>query len=320
MVAERSGVAGAPIVCRVEKGRFDAAPIATGIFGRAADHQPGDEDRDNRGQQHSIEARPDAAEDDRVEPDVKKPVARGAAERRDGGVRNTGSAVMRERVLGTLTIGQAPRLDVIPIIDRHVPTEVRRVHRGVLDGLSPGEIAARYRPAPGEAVLVSRLSDGSEVELSRRRMREGVQQALLALEAEGCAVILLLCTGTFEGLECRSAWLVEPDHIIPGMVAGLVERRQLGILVPIAGQIETEAGKWAGLARRPIFAAASPYTSAPEAVCAAGAALISRGAAALLLDCIGFTERHRTALLPLGLPVILSNAVIAKAVGELFGG
>src|SRR5438105_2556535 len=188
---------------------------------------------------------------------------------------------MRERVLGTVTIGQAPRPDVVPIIDRHVPEAVRLIHRGVLDGMTRRDIDARYRPEPGEAVLVTRLTDGDEVALSRRRMRDGVQQALTALEAEGCEVILLLCTGTFDGLHCERAWLVEPDHIIPGLVAGLIEHRQLGIIVPIAGQIESEAGKWRVLARPPIFAAVSPYMAAPEAVAAVGAGLKARGAAAI---------------------------------------
>ena len=40
----------------------------------------------------------------------------------------------------------------------------------------------------------------------------------------------------------------------------------------------------------------------------------------VLLDCIGSTERHREALLPLGLPVILLNAVVVKALSELLGG
>jgi len=80
------------------------------------------------------------------------------------------------------------------------------------------------------------------------------------------------------------------------MVAGLIEHRQIGIIVPIAGQIESEAGKWRGLARPPIFTTASPYNSPPEAVGDAGATLKSRGAEAILLDCIGFTERHRAAL------------------------
>jgi len=227
---------------------------------------------------------------------------------------------MSQRTLGTLTIGQAPRLDVVPIIDRHVPAEVRRVHRGVLDGLSSSAIAARYQPETGEPALVTRLQDGAVVELSRARMRDGVQRSLATLEAEGCDVILLLCTGTFDGLGCDKAWLVEPDHIIPAVVAGLIEHRQLGIIVPIAGQIESEAGKWRRLARPPVFATAGPYSAPPEAVGEAGAALKARGAEAVLLDCIGFTERHRAALSGLALPVILSNAVVAKAVGELLGG
>src|SRR5205823_4833527 len=108
-----------------------------------------------------------------------------------------GAPTMRERVLGTLTIGQAPRPDVVPIIDRHVSADVRRIHRGVLDGLSYAEIAARYTPEGGEPELVTRLTDGTETVLSRARMKDSVQQALAALEAEGCDLILLLCTGTF---------------------------------------------------------------------------------------------------------------------------
>ena len=227
---------------------------------------------------------------------------------------------MREKVLGTLTIGQAPRPDVTPIIDRHVSTEVRRIHRGALDGLSHAEIDARYMPGAGEPALVTRLKDGRVVELSRRRMREGVQEALAVLDAE-CDVILLLCTGTFEGLECKRAWLVEPDHIIPRMVAGLIERRQLGVMVPIASQIGSESGKWRPLPVPPIFGSASPYSDATDAeVLRAGAELKARGAEAILLDCIGFTERHRAALARLDMPVILSNAVAAKAVSELLGG
>jgi len=54
---------------------------------------------------------------------------------------------MRERVLGTLTIGQAPRADVVPIIDRYVSADIRRIHRGVLDGLSFLEPGYQFRLA-----------------------------------------------------------------------------------------------------------------------------------------------------------------------------
>ena len=98
------------------------------------------------------------------------------------------------------------------------------------------------------------------------------------------------------------------------------EQRQLGIIVPIASQIASESGKWHALARPPIFATVSPYSQPPEAAIPVGRDLQERGAEAILLDCIGFTERHRDALAGIGLPVILSNAIAAKAAGELLGG
>ena len=225
---------------------------------------------------------------------------------------------MRERILGTLTIGQAPRADIVPIIDAHVPPAVRCIHRGVLDGLARGEIDRRYGAQRGEAALVTRLLDGSVVTLSRREMQDGVQHALSALDDLGCAAILLLCTGTFAGLHCRRAWLIEPDHVIPPLVAGLLAHRRLGVVVPIAGQIASESGKWQLLARPPLFAVVSPYADAPAALAAAGADLKERGAEAIVLDCIGFTEHHRVALASLDLPVMLSNTVVARTLGELF--
>jgi protein AroM len=225
------------------------------------------------------------------------------------------------RTLGTLTIGQAPRRDVVPIIEKHVPAGARLVHRGALDGMTRADVAAQFAPDPGEAALITSLQDGGSVLLSRRLMRDQVQGVVHRLEEDGCDVILVLCTGTFEGLESRRAWLIEPDHIIPATVAGLVEGRQLGILVPIAGQIASEAAKWQPLARPPLFAFASPYGDDGEnAVLGAGKVLKAQGAEGILLDCIGFTERHRAMLAPLSLPVILSNAIVAKAVGELLEG
>jgi protein AroM len=225
---------------------------------------------------------------------------------------------MAQRVLGTLTIGQAPRPDIVPILDRYVPQSVRRIHCGVLDGLSCAEIDAGYGARPGEPILLTRLSDGSAVRLSGPKVERGAQKKLGLLEERGCDVILMLCTGTFHALQCRSSWLVEPDRIIPPTVAGLLQHRLLGIIVPVAEQMQSESAKWSRLARPPIFGSASPYSDDLDAVTRAGAELAECGAQALLLDCIGFTERHRTALAEIGLPVILSNTVVAKAVGELF--
>ena len=107
---------------------------------------------------------------------------------------------------------------------------------------------------------MTRLSDGSSVELSAAKIERGVQEKLGALEREGCDVILLLCTGTFHGLHCPKSWLVEPDQIIPPVAAALLQNRLLGIIVPLPQQMHSESGKWRGLARTADLCARSPYT------------------------------------------------------------
>ena len=51
----------------------------------------------------------------------------------------------------TLTIGQSPRSDILPLLQAHLPAE-QVAHAGLLDGLSLTEVAQFYAPAPGEKV------------------------------------------------------------------------------------------------------------------------------------------------------------------------
>jgi len=199
-----------------------------------------------------------------------------------------------------------------------MPAGLRIVERGLLDGLSDEEIRSHYSAEAGKPVLLTRLLDGRSVELSARKVRDGIEGQLAALEADGCDVILLLCTGVFHGLHCERAWLVEPDRIIPPAVAALIQDRQLGVIVPVPSQMHSESGKWATLGRRPLFAAANPYEDPIAELRSAGLSLKRGGAHALLLDCIGFNEDHRRELADASaLPVIVSNAVMAKLVAEL---
>jgi protein AroM len=221
-------------------------------------------------------------------------------------------------ILGTLTIGQAPRPDIGPILEAALPPGARVIHAGVLDGLGRAEIDARYAPRAGKAMLVTRLLDGSSVRLDKAAVRAALDGKLRELEDQGCSVVLILCTGEFQGLALSRAWLVEPDRIVPPAAAAIAGERQVGILVPLAEQAESEAGKFSGLARPPICAAASPYEPGLAHIREAAIALRNRGAEILLMDCMGFVEAHRAAAREAsGLPVLLSNALMAKLTAEL---
>lgn len=222
------------------------------------------------------------------------------------------------RKLGTLTIGQAPRSDITPILDASIGSDLPRRHAGVLDGLSRAEIDRDFAPQPGAAVLITKLLDGNSVIIDRNRTEAAAQAKIAMLEAEGCSTILMLCTGHFESLTAGRAQLIEPDRILPPTVAALTQGAQLGIIVPLAEQIASEAGKWAGLARRPLYAAASPYGGPGPSLADAARDLARRGATVLLMDCMGFVEAHRrTAAEAAKLPVILSNSLIGKLVSEI---
>lgn len=223
---------------------------------------------------------------------------------------------MRTRKLGTLTIGQAPRPDITPILDAFVEAAVPRLHLGVLDGLTHDEVRRDFTPAPGAPVLVTRMRDGSPVVIDKVRTQAAARDKLAALEEAGCSTILMLCTGQFENLACRHARLVEPDRILPPAVAALAGDAQVGIVVPLAEQAGTESGKWRDLRRAPLYGALSPYGGDPLG--ATVRALEREGAEILVLDCMGFTEAHRReAANACGLPVVLSNAMIAKIISEI---
>ena len=225
---------------------------------------------------------------------------------------------MSHRKLGTITIGQAPRPDITPILDACIDAAVPRVHVGLLDGLDRDRIAARFAPVAGQPVLITRLLDGSSVTVDKRAAEAAAQAKMRELEAQGCTTILILCTGEFSHLAAERAWLIEPDRILAPAVAALTQDRQVGILVPLPEQIESEAAKWRTLSRTPICAAASPYSDDDKALARAARELRDRGADVLLTDCIGFVERHRqVAAEASGLPVILSNALIAKLTAEV---
>ncbi|MEZ3499693.1 AroM family protein [Pantoea sp. KPR_PJ] len=219
--------------------------------------------------------------------------------------------------LVTLTIGQSPRSDIMPLLLACLPVD-ETDHVGLLDGLSEAEIAAQFAPGEGDSVLVSRLQNGTQVRLATARVEQGLQAKISALEAEGYSTILLLCTGEFNALTSQSALLLEPNRIIPPLVSAIVHDHQVGIVVPVAEQIREQANKWRNLQRRPCFAVASPYVADNEALTDAALSLQEQGADVVVLDCIGYNQTHREFLQKLlGIPVLLSNVLVAKLAAEL---
>lgn len=237
------------------------------------------------------------------------------ARRDDLGPTPAGVAVTRA-TLGTITLGQTPRPDVMPWFEMQLPTGIDRQHVGVLDGVSEADITARFAPRPREQRFLTRLADGRAIEIDAAAAEAGVQRRILELEDHGCSVITVLCAGVFRGLRARRAWLIQPDRILPSLVSGMVGARRVGVLSALPVPIDAARRKWSPLQIPPGLATASPYATGDEAFTAAVLELKRAGADVLLMDCLGFAVRHRDlARRATGLPVLLALDLVARVTG-----
>jgi protein AroM len=219
--------------------------------------------------------------------------------------------------LGMITIGQAPRTDVAPILEQYLSEHAELIQIGVLDGLTKAYIETNLYPEAGDYVLTSRLTTGESVVMSRAKIQPILQNKIDQLEQSGIKQILLLCTGVFPGLQTTTSYLIEPDHIIPPTVKAMVGNRRFGVIVPLIEQKDNLKPKYSHLGMNPLFAVASPYIF-DEANFDQAANELKDKVDIILLDCMGYTEEARALVSKTsGLPVILSNAIMAKIVSEM---
>ncbi|HWR29765.1 MAG TPA: AroM family protein, partial [Negativicutes bacterium] len=103
--------------------------------------------------------------------------------------------------IGVVTIGQSPRVDVVPEMCAILGSGVEIMEGGALDGLTYEEILA-FTPRNGDYVLVTKLNDGRSVTIGKPFIITRMQEQIDRLINEGAEGILLLCTGNLPKFSC----------------------------------------------------------------------------------------------------------------------
>lgn len=209
-----------------------------------------------------------------------------------------------------VTIGQSPRIDVMPDILTETRTPFEVTERGALDGLDDAAIAD-LAPRSGEERLVTRLRDGREVLLGKPAIDRRLHAIIAELDGEGFDLLVLLCTGQFTRFSTRTPF-IEPQHTVDHFVQGLAYgAERIGILLPNAAQIDEFHGIL-GVATK--AASASPYVAGNEAALrAAGAALADTDI--IVMHCIGYSEAMRQVVKQAAArPVLVSRRLVAHAI------
>lgn len=218
--------------------------------------------------------------------------------------------------LGVLTLGQTPRIDVVPAIEGIVGERIEVIQEGLLDALGPDEIAA-LAPNGDEPAFVSRLRDGSSVTMSAERLEALLPEAGRRLSSAADA-ILLLCSGSYPEFDW-TARPIFPDRVIAGALTALTSASTVvGVISPLATQTAAVEQKWTSVPGHFVGETASPYDDL-ELLLAATRRLLDHKPDVILLDCMGFGPRHRNAIRELtATPVVVPTTLVAHIINEVF--
>lgn len=194
--------------------------------------------------------------------------------------------------IGLLSIGQSPRPDLVQTLP--LPSHVEWIEAGALDGLQPEDIPA----AGGLFPLATRLADGTQVVVDERFLIAHLQNGVARLERAGVAAILLMCAGTFAGVQ-SAVPLFKPFDLVSAALHDWGMQRVL-VVCPFAGQDAPMRDRWQAAGFDTQVMVARPDEAVNIAATAAQAA-----AQCVVLDYFGHRSDEVTALrAALTLPLI----------------
>lgn len=214
--------------------------------------------------------------------------------------------------LGLITIGQSPRDDMVPEMAVHWP-DVAIVERGALDGWTVEQV----REAPvrsGDEVLTSRMRDGGSVVFGRDLVLPLLQERIAEVERAGVDATLLVCTGEFPPFAHHRPLFTASTLFTGGVLA--LAGGVIGVICPLPEQQALSVEKLASA--DVVTAVANPYGGSAEDFHGATEHLVAQGASMIVLDCMGYTEEHRSFVRQAtSLPVAVARSIVARLVGEV---
>jgi len=217
-------------------------------------------------------------------------------------------SLLKHSKIAVVTIGQAPRKDMAEDIQQ-LRTSGLHVHEfGVLDSLSPAEITSLSPSSEDTGVLVTLLTNGQQVKLSKQKLMPYIQTCIDDLHE--FTWVLLMCTGDFTNkLSCKN--LLLPDRMMTNLVKGLQTELALGLIGPEPEQQQAVAEKWQKAQFDVTFSASSPYQFNAQHLLAKAQLLEYQGADLLILDCMGYSTTMKNMIKDqLTIPVIVPREAV----------
>ncbi|WP_185930764.1 AroM family protein [Klebsiella huaxiensis] len=224
---------------------------------------------------------------------------------------------MSSASMAILTIGVVPVAEMLPLLTEHI-REDQITHISLLGKMAREKVMQEYAVESGEETLLTLLSDNQIAQVSRQKVERDLRSAIVMLDKQHYDLILLMSTHPFRGFAANNAILLEPQRIIPPLVASIVDGHQVGVIVPVEEILPLQQEKWRVLENTPLYAISNPVSGSKDDLLAAARELIAQGADVLMLDCLCYHQQHRDVLQKaLDIPVLLSNVLVSRLAAEL---
>lgn len=217
---------------------------------------------------------------------------------------------------GLVTIGQSPRLDILPELKEFVPEGTELVEKGALDGIDRDRLGD-FEPKSDEDTLVTRMRDGTQVTVGEESLLPRLQEKIEELNEENVDLIALLCSGEFPDFSSEAP-LIFPDELVLGTLSSIHISGKLGLIVPSPRQREKISRRFEKIGLETESVGISPYEKDSEAIGEAATQLRKEDVDLILLDCFGYTKkmkkrvRERTKK-----PTLLVRSLLGRAISEL---
>ena len=218
--------------------------------------------------------------------------------------------------IGAITIGQSPRIDVIPEMKAVLGNEIEVMEMGALDGLTKEEIS-EFKPEDGDYVLVSRLKDGTSASFAEKYIIPRLQNCIDELEKSGAEIIVFICTGAFPNVFKSNKLLLYPQRLLYSLVPELASSGKIGVFVPLEKQKKQSYDKWCESGKKIEVVSGSPYDDI-EKIEKAATELKEKDVDVIVLDCIGYNLKMKDLVRRItGKPVVLPRTIVGRIVREM---
>jgi protein AroM len=216
--------------------------------------------------------------------------------------------------IGMLSLGQTPRVDLIPALEKILGPENPLVEVGALDGYTVNDLID-MDVQPDDYVLVTRMRDGTEVKFTKRFIIPLLQEKLDQLEDQGVRLTVIMCTGKFPAFQSRGL-VITPQEILQGVIKATLKKGRLGIIFPTPEQISGAEDTFGTPGLEIYSDMVSPYMPGEmDGLCER---LKKQNLDLILLNCFGFTEDVKTPIQKAtGVPTLQSNTLIGRVLLEL---